>query len=43
VNSEVARKLGELRALIEEARAMPMSGSVVVNKHDLFESLERVE
>ena len=43
MNAEVVRRLEELRALVEDARAMPMSGSVVVNKHDLFEGVERVE
>ena len=43
MNADVVRRVEELRGLIEDARAMPMSGSVVVNKHDLFESLERVE
>ncbi len=43
MNPDVVRRVEELRGLIEDARAMPMSGSVVVNKHDLFESLERVE
>ncbi|MET1058248.1 MAG: hypothetical protein ABWX84_01535 [Nocardioides sp.] len=43
MNADVAGRLAELRSLIEDARAMPMSGSVVVNKHDLFENLEKVE
>jgi hypothetical protein len=43
VNAEVASRLAELRTLVEDARAMPMSGSVVINKHDLFETLARVE
>ena len=43
MNAEVAGRLAELRSLIEDARAMPMSGSVVINKHELFETLGRVE
>ena len=43
MSAEVAQRLDELRGLVEDARAMPMSGSVVVNKHDLLATLERVE
>jgi hypothetical protein len=43
VSAEVSQRVDELRGLIEDARAMPMSGSVVVNKHDLLATLERVE
>ena len=43
MSAEVSQRVEELRGLIEDARAMPMSGSVVVNKHDLLATLERVE
>lgn len=39
---EVARKLDELVALIEGARAMPMSASCVVNRGDVLALLDEV-
>jgi hypothetical protein len=36
-------RVAELRRLVEDARAMPMSASVVVNRGDLTAALDRLE
>jgi hypothetical protein len=43
MNEAVRRELADLRALVEDARSMPMSGSVVVNRPDLLAAVERLE
>ena len=39
----VEDRLGDLRRLVDEGRAMPMSASVMVNRHDLLQRLDELE
>jgi cell division septum initiation protein DivIVA len=39
----VEDRLGDLRRLVDEGRAMPMSASVMVNRHDLLQRLDDLE
>jgi len=43
VNAEIETTLGEVRATVEQARSMPMSSSVVVNRVELLELLDRLQ
>jgi hypothetical protein len=43
VNAEIETTLGEVRATVEQARSMPMSSSVVVNRAELLELLDRLQ
>jgi F0F1-type ATP synthase membrane subunit b/b' len=43
VNAEIETTLGEVRATVEAARSMPMSSSVVVNRAELLELLDRLQ
>ena len=43
MNAEIQTTLGEVRAAVEHARSMPMSSSVVVNRAELVELLDRLQ
>jgi cell division septum initiation protein DivIVA len=43
VNAEIETTLGKVRATVEAARSMPMSSSVVVNRAELLELLDRLQ
>jgi len=43
VNADIQDQLGELRSAVEQARSMPMSSSVVVNRAELMELLDRLQ
>jgi len=43
VNAEIETTLGEVRATVEQARSMPMSSSVVVNRAELLALLDRLQ
>jgi F0F1-type ATP synthase membrane subunit b/b' len=43
VNAEIETTLGEVRATVQAARSMPMSSSVVVNRAELLELLDRLQ
>jgi F0F1-type ATP synthase membrane subunit b/b' len=43
VNAEIETTLGEVRAAVEHARSMPMSSSVVVNRAELTDLLDRLQ
>lgn len=43
MNAEIETTLGEVRATVEAARSMPMSSSVVVNRAELLELLDRLQ
>jgi cell division septum initiation protein DivIVA len=40
---DVQEKLGEIRKVVDEARSMPMSASVMINRGDLLFHLEELE
>ena len=43
MNAEIETTLGKVRATVEAARSMPMSSSVVVNRAELLELLDRLQ
>jgi 16S rRNA G966 N2-methylase RsmD len=43
VNPDVREQLDDLRSTVEDARSRPMSHSVVVNRDELLETLDRLE
>jgi cell division septum initiation protein DivIVA len=43
VNVDVRAKLAEIRRVVEEARSMPMSASVVVNRQEVLDLLVQLE
>ncbi len=42
MNAEIENRLGDVRSAVEQARSMPMSSSVVLNRAELLDLLDRL-